>query len=55
MAEGKKFVPGKGMIPAGKAAAAKKEAIPPKKNASAPQKKEMPGGKKPFEKPVKKK
>ena len=34
MAEGKKFVPGKGMVPAGKAVpakGAKKEAVPPKK------------------------
>jgi hypothetical protein len=41
MAEGKKFVPGKGMVPAGKAAPeknAKKEAVPPKKGA-APAKK----------------
>jgi hypothetical protein len=36
MAEAKKFVPGKGMVPAGKAApekGGKKEAIPPKKGA----------------------
>ena len=36
MAEGKKFVPGKGMVPAGKAApekGIKKEAVPPKKGA----------------------
>jgi hypothetical protein len=44
MAEGKKFVPGKGMVPAGKAAPAKgvkKEAVPPKK-AAAPAKKAEP-------------
>jgi hypothetical protein len=34
MAEGKKFVPGKGMVPAGKAAG-KKEAMPPKKGEAA--------------------
>ena len=36
MAEAKKFVPGKGMVPAGKAVpekGGKKEAIPPKKGA----------------------
>ena len=41
MAEGKKFVPGKGMVPAGKAApekGAKKEAVPPKKGAVPPKK-----------------
>lgn len=38
MAPEKKFVPGKGMVPAGKAADAKKEAVPPKKGAKPPAK-----------------
>ncbi len=37
MAEGKKFVPGKGMVPAGKTAG-KKEAVLPKKGAVPPKK-----------------
>ena len=48
MAEGKKFVPGKGMVPTGKAApekGGKKEAVPPKKGA-VPAKKAMPPKKK---------
>ena len=39
MAEGKKFVPGKGMVPAGKAGEGKKGAVPPKKGAPVPPKK----------------
>jgi len=35
MPQDKKFVPGKGMVPAGKAAGMKKEAVPPKKEAPA--------------------
>lgn len=42
MPQDKKFVPGKGMVPAGKAAGGKKEAVPPKKGA-VPPKKEAPG------------
>ena len=43
MAEGKKFVPGKGMVPAGKAGAeGKKGAVPPKKGAPVPPKKGAP-------------
>lgn len=40
----KKFVPGKGMVAAGKEAGMKKEAVPPKKTA--------PGAKAPAKKPV---
>ena len=55
MAEAKKFVPGKGMVPAGKAVpekGGKKEAIPPKKGAvpakkgAVPAKKAVPPKKK---------
>jgi hypothetical protein len=49
MAEGKKFVPGKGMVPAGKAApekGGKKEAVPPKKGAVPPKKGAVPAKKK---------
>jgi hypothetical protein len=45
MVEGKKFVPGKGMVPAGKAApekGGKKEAVPPKKGAVPPKKGAVP-------------
>lgn len=35
MPQDKKFVPGKGMVSAGKAAGTKKEAVPPKKGAPA--------------------
>ena len=45
MAEAKKFVPGKGMVPAGKAVpekGGKKEAIPPKKGAVPAKKGEVP-------------
>jgi|GEM_PF-4346760 len=45
MAEGKKFVPGKGMVPIGKAApekGGKKEAVPPKKGVVPPKKGEVP-------------
>jgi hypothetical protein len=45
MAEGKKFVPGKGMVPAGKAApekGGKKEAVPPKKGTVPPKKGAVP-------------
>jgi hypothetical protein len=52
MAEGKKFVPGKGMVPAGKAAAAKKEAVPPKKGAPVPPKKGAPAAKPGAKKPI---
>jgi len=48
MAEGKKFVPGKGMVPAGKVAAekgGKKEAVPPKKGAVPPKKGAVPAKK----------
>ena len=48
MAPEKKFVPGKGMVPAGKAAGAKKEAVPPKKGAAGAK----PPAKAPAKKPV---
>jgi hypothetical protein len=49
MADGKKFVPGKGMVSGGKAApekGAKKEAVPPKKGAMPPKKGAAPKKKK---------
>jgi len=53
MAEGKKFVPGKGMVPAGKAGAeGKKGAVPPKKGAPVPPKKGAPAAKPGAKKPM---
>jgi hypothetical protein len=53
MAEGKKFVPGKGMVPVGKAGAeGKKGAVPPKKGAPVPPKKGAPAAKPGAKKPM---
>ena len=53
MAEGKKFVPGKGVVPAGKAAAeGKRNAVPPKKGAPVPPKKGAPAAKPGAKKPM---